>query len=81
MQGTNVMARFRSKLKKLLLDKSAQRGEAITQRQLAEETKIALSTISRWYRDDDINSLDAETVVKFMDYFECSFDELVAVER
>lgn len=80
-QGIATMARFRSRLKQLMLDTSAQRGEPISQRQLAKEADISLSTVSRWYRDDNIASLDADTLVKFMDYFQCKFEDLVEIER
>ena len=80
-QGIATKARFRSRLKQLMLDTSAQRGEPISQRQLAKEADISLSTVSRWYRDDNIVSLDADTLVKFMDYFQCKFEDLVEIER
>lgn len=78
-QGLNLVARFNSRVKQLLLEKGAARGEPISQRQLAKDTNIALSTVSRWYRNDDLDRLDADTVLAFMQYFDCSMSDLVEV--
>jgi|GEM_PF-4326347 transcriptional regulator with XRE-family HTH domain len=74
------VARFHSKLKQVMLQYSAKRGEPLSQRQLAKDTGIALSTISRWYRDDNIGSIDPSTLSKLMEYFGVKFEELVEIE-
>lgn len=74
------MARFHSQLKQVMLDHSAKTGEPLSQRRLAKETGIALSTISRWYRDDNIATIDPGTLSKLMNYFEVPFDKLVYIE-
>lgn len=78
-QGTAEMARFRSNLKQIMLNHSAKIGEPLSQRQLAERTGIALSTISRWYRDDNISAIEPNTLSKLMGYFDVTFDELVEI--
>ena len=75
-----LMARFHSRLKQVMLDYSAKKGEPLSQRQLAKDTGIALSTISRWYRDDDIGSLDPRTLSKLMTHFGVTFEELIEIE-
>lgn len=81
LQETQQMARFRSRLKQVMLDHAAKVGEPMSQRKLADELKISLTTVTRWYHDDEIKSLDVDTLVKFMDRFNVKFDELVEIER
>jgi transcriptional regulator with XRE-family HTH domain len=78
-QGNAIMARFRSNLKQIMLNHSAKTGEPLSQRTLAKDTGIALSTISRWYRDDNISAIEPNTLGKLLDYFGVSFDELVDI--
>ena len=73
------MPRFRSKLKQVMLDHAAKVGEPMSQRQLASKLDMSLSTVTRWYHDNNIRSLDADTLVKFLKEFDVSFDELVDI--
>lgn len=75
------MARFRSNLKQVMLNHAARVGEPMSQRQLAKKLGISLTTVTRWYHDEDIKSLDADTLVKLLDEFGVPFDELVEIER
>ena len=73
-----TMARFQIRLKQLLLEESAKRGTPISQRRLAAETDLDLTTISRWYRDD-VKRLEPDTLQKLMEYFHCTFEDLVKI--
>lgn len=73
-----AMARFQIQLKQLLLNESAKRGATISQRTLAAETGLDLTTISRWYRND-VNRIEPTTLHKFMTYFHVGFDDLVKI--
>ncbi len=72
------MARFQTRFKQLLLTKSAHENRAISQREVASETKLSIPTISRWYRDD-IDRLEPNSAAALMQYFGCTLDELVEV--
>lgn len=76
--GVTMAARFRANLKQLILNKGAQRGAPLTQREVAEESGVSLATISRWYRGE-IDRIDADTVLRLTRYFACSINELIEV--
>ena len=64
----------------LLAIKRRKLGRSITQRDVADETGIALSTISRWFRND-IQRMDAHVVVALAEYFECDIGDLLVIEE
>jgi DNA-binding Xre family transcriptional regulator len=80
MSGVALVPAFKSNLKRLILKKSFEMGEPLTQKEIAEATGLSLPTIARWYKGD-VDRLEAETVVKLMTYFECEFDDLVELVR
>lgn len=71
-----AMTRFRTQLKALMLNKGAERGEPLTQREVSEETNVSLATISRLY-NSDFDRIDADTLYALLDYFGCTFEELI----
>lgn len=73
------MARFKVHLKRLMLEKSLNEERRITQNEVAEATGLSLPTIARWYKDD-VQRIEPDTVAKLMEYFGCSYDDLVTFE-
>lgn len=72
------MVRFMPNLKALALNKGAKDGAAVTQTEIARASGVSLATIQRWYNSSEgFDRIDAETVYPLMDYFGCSFEELV----
>lgn len=78
MQGQMLVATFRARLEKLSLQKSAERGKLISQKELAEEAGVSLATVSRWY-NKDFDRIDADTVLRLMRYFNCTLNDLIEV--
>jgi DNA-binding Xre family transcriptional regulator len=66
----------KTNLKALVLKKSAELGERITQQQVADATGLSLPTIQRWYKSD-VDRIDLSTVAPLLKYLGCSFSELV----
>ncbi len=73
------MAKFKTHLKSLMLKKSAEVGEPITQKEVAEATGLSLPTIGRWYRSD-VDRIEPNTVAALINYFGCEFGDLVELE-
>ncbi len=73
-----LMAKFRTNLKALMLRKSAEIGEPITQKEVADATGLSLPTVARWYHSD-VDRIEPNTVSALTKYLNCTFDELVAV--
>ncbi len=73
------MARFRFRLKPLMLKKGMELGKNLTQRDLAKDSGISLTTISRLSLDA-VDRIDADTVERLMTYFGVHLEELVEVE-
>lgn len=71
------MASFRSRLKQLMLDRSAKEGKLITQKELEAETRVPYPTIQRWYSDGTFDRIDAKILYPLLDYFGCTFDDLI----
>lgn len=78
VNGMSAMAHFQIQLKQLLLNEAAKRGSPISQRELAKETGLNLTTVSRWYRDD-VKLLDPDSLQTFMEFFQCGFEDLVKI--
>lgn len=76
----NVMAGFKTHLKELMLKKSVKIGDRLTQQQVADDTGLSLPTIGRWYRGE-VDRIEKDTVLKFMKYFDCGFEDLVSFEE
>jgi transcriptional regulator with XRE-family HTH domain len=78
IEGQSLMARFRARIEQLTLQKSAERGSRISQKELAEESGVPLPTLTRWY-NKEFERIDADTVLKLKKYFGCTLDELIEV--
>lgn len=72
------MAKFNTKLKALMLRKSAEIGEPITQKEIADATGLSLPTIARWYHND-VDRIEPNTTAALMKYFDCKFEDLIEV--
>lgn len=70
------MAHFETHLKQLMLKKSVELGHSLTQREVAQSTGLSIPAISRWYQSN-VDRLEIDTVKALVDYFECSFADLV----
>lgn len=79
MIGT-AMPKFRTNLKPLMLKKSVQINKRLTQKEVAVATGLSVPTIGRWYKGS-VERIEMETIVKLMDYFGCTFEELVTFEE
>lgn len=70
---------FKTHLKTLMLKKAHETGEPLTQKQIAQDTKISQPTLSRWYQGQ-VDRLEYETVEKLMRYFGCELGDLISVK-
>jgi transcriptional regulator with XRE-family HTH domain len=61
----------------LLAQKEERERRKITQREVAEATKIRPPTISAWMSYEPFSRLEASIVEALCKYFNCSFNELV----
>jgi len=77
-----VMCRLSSLIdaRNLSLSESGQIGKRLTQRRLAEETKIAATTLNRLY-NNTFDRIDVRTVQTLCDYFECEIGELFVLKE
>lgn len=64
------VARFRMRLNELLQERS------ISQRQLARDSGVSLSTVSR-LATKDFDRIDADTLYTLLDFFQCKFEDLI----
>jgi transcriptional regulator with XRE-family HTH domain len=70
---------FRSKAKRLLLQKSLNEGRNISQREVATQTGLEEATVSLWMNAKLMGSVRAETVKVLCEYFGCTLDELLEI--
>lgn len=74
------MTGFKSHLKELMLKKSVKVGDRVTQQEVATATGLSLPTVGRWYRGE-VDRIDKDTVLKFVKYFDCAFEDLISFEE
>lgn len=80
LQEVKDMASFRSRLKQLMLDTSAKRGESISQTKVAKATGVSLATVQRWYDPEyKFNRVDADTLKGLTKFFKCKMDDLIEI--
>lgn len=72
---------FRSKAKRLLLQKSFNEGRDISQREVAIQTGLEEATISLWMNAKPMGSVRAETVRVLCEYFDCTMDQLLDISE
>lgn len=75
-QRIDTMASFRSRLKQLMLERSAKEGKLLTQKELEASTHVPYATIQRWY-DGEFDRIDAKILYPLLDYFDCKFEDLI----
>lgn len=68
---------FKSKLKQLVLEKSAREGQRITQRDVARACQLQEVTIHNWMQDKLMPRIDAHTVDALCRYLGIRWNELV----
>lgn len=68
---------FKSRLKQLVLEKSAREGQRITQRDVARACDLQEVTIHKWMSDEPMTRIDAYTVNALSRYFGVAWNELV----
>lgn len=77
---TKDMARFRSRLRQLMLQKSLAENKPISQTEVAEEAKVSFSTVQRWHKPEyTFDRIDADTLAGLLKYFNCKFEDLIEV--
>ena len=60
----------------------AQEGKQLSQRALARDLGISLTTVNKLYNGRPLTSrIDPETVEKICDYFQCSIDDLFTLKE
>lgn len=72
-------AKFKTKLQDLMRAKSLERGELLTQSELARATALSFPTIHRLHRGQ-VERLEAETIRRLTTYFDCKVGDLIEVE-
>lgn len=70
------MARFRTNVRQLILERSAKEGRRITYKEVAKDTGLSEITISRWARNE-VERIELATSKVLCDYFNVTFEELV----
>jgi DNA-binding Xre family transcriptional regulator len=81
MQGDiSLMATFKVRLRDMMLKKSVEVGHSLTRTEVAEMTGLSIPTISRWY-DGAVERIEAPTVSKLLNFFGCTFSDLVQYEE
>jgi DNA-binding Xre family transcriptional regulator len=73
------MSGFKTHLKTLMMKRGLERGEPITQKQIAQATGISQPTLSRWYQGS-VDRLEFDTVAKLMRYFNCELSDLITAK-
>lgn len=77
----NKMAKLRSRLGILIAEYSHQRGDKLTQKELAQITGLGENTISRLV-NDDFTQIEADTIEKLCTFFELDdLDDLLVIVR
>ncbi len=79
-EGMKEMARFRSRLRQLMLTKSVEVGKPISQTEVADEAKVSFSTVQRWHKPEyTFDRIDADTLSGLLTYFNCKFEDLIEI--
>ncbi len=79
-QRIKEMASFRSRLRQLMLNRSAELGQPISQTKVANESGVSLPTVQRWFDPDyTFNRVDADTVKGLTSFFGCKFEDLIEI--
>lgn len=71
---------FKSKVKQLLLQRSLDVEDRVTQRELARATRLNEMTISKWVADEGMARIDAKSAAALCRYFNCELNDLVTLE-
>jgi putative transcriptional regulator len=64
----------------LKLSESGEPSKRLTQRKLADETKVATTTINRLF-NNDFDRVDRQTVEKLCNYFGCEVGDLLVMRE
>lgn len=46
-------------------------------KQLMEESKLSRNAINKLYRENDVESIKLETLIRLCDYFQCNLSQLI----
>ncbi len=63
----------------LLMEKERKTGKRIRNIEIAQETGLAASIISRWM-NNQVERFDAHIIERLCDYFECEIGDLLYLE-
>jgi DNA-binding Xre family transcriptional regulator len=74
------VAKVKTRLQELVKERETKIGKPITQFEIAVQTGISLSTVSRWMRAK-VNTADFETVEKLCEFLECDLGDLIYLDR
>lgn len=74
--GVTAVRIIKSRLRLLMAKKSMELGRTLTQKELAEKTELSVPTIARWV-SGDLERVEADTLGRLLEYFDCSMDDLV----
>jgi len=74
------VARVRTRILELLSQMQIDRGERISVTEIHRATGISRQTIHRWM-NNDLSRFDEDTVIAFCDFFDCTLNDLLYVDR
>jgi putative transcriptional regulator len=74
-----VRRKLKSRLLKLLLEKSNREERRITQTELAQAIKVSNNTISHLL-NDELKKLDIGVIERLCEYFDCDINDLLYLE-
>ncbi len=71
---------IKNRVAELMSKKARREGRKINQKIVAAETGIDYQTVGRWYRNE-VTRWDNDMIFTWMNYFDCTFDELLIVQE
>jgi DNA-binding Xre family transcriptional regulator len=74
------VAKVRIRLRELVEQRKEKTGEILTQFEIAAQTGVSLSTISRWMRNS-VNTADFDTIERLCEFLNCDISDLMYLDR
>lgn len=77
--GASMGFVFQTHVKQLVLNKAAQEGDSISQREVAAQTGLSLPTITNWF-SGRVTRVEADTIGKLCAYLGCEMTDLITLQ-
>jgi len=71
---------FRTKFKKLRLDKGIREQRIIPLAEIADEAKVSRTTLNRWNKDVDLKYIDSRSIDSVARYFKVKPSEFIIID-